>query len=88
MLVFRIVGGGHTIEVPWPQLQSFPDFGLVRTRKDFDESLARHAEKSGARLHERTNVAGPILDPATGRIVGVTARTSFFLAAMMPLSVA
>ncbi len=71
----RIVGGGHTIEVPWPELQSFPDFGLVRPRKDFDEAIARHAEKSGARLHERTNVTGPILDPATGRIVGVTART-------------
>jgi geranylgeranyl reductase family protein len=70
----RIVGGGHTIEVPWPELQSFPDFGLVRPRKDFDETLARHAEKSGARLHERTNVTGPILDPATGRIIGVTAK--------------
>ena len=29
---------------------------------DFDEILARHAVKAGARLHERTNVTGPVLD--------------------------
>jgi geranylgeranyl reductase family protein len=71
----RIVGGGHTIEVPWPDLASYPDFGLVRPRKDFDETLARHAEKAGARLHELTTVTGPVLDPATGRITGVTTRS-------------
>ena len=41
---------------------------------DFDDVLARQAVKAGARLHERTNVGGPVLDPRTGRIVGVTAR--------------
>ena len=34
-------------------LASFPTTALVRPRQDFDELLARHAEKSGARLHER-----------------------------------
>src|SRR5215510_6553611 len=37
----RIIGGGGRIEVPWPDLSSFPGFGLVRTRTDFDEILAR-----------------------------------------------
>jgi geranylgeranyl reductase family protein len=46
----------------------------VRTRKDLDEILARHAEKAGARLLERTAVTGPVLDERTGRVVGVTAR--------------
>ena len=70
----RIVGAGHRLELPWPELASFPPYGMVRTRMDFDELLVRHAEKSGARLMERTNVTGPALDERTGRVVGVTAR--------------
>jgi len=71
----RLVGGGHTLELPWPDLAGYPAYGLVRTREDFDELLARHAEKSGARLRERTAVTGPVLDERTGRVVGVTTRT-------------
>ena len=48
---------------------------MVRTRTDLDEILARHAEKAGARLIERTAVTGPVLDERTGRVVGVTAKT-------------
>ncbi|HET6626395.1 MAG TPA: geranylgeranyl reductase family protein [Nocardioidaceae bacterium] len=70
----RIVGGGHQIAVPWPDLTDYPPYGLVRTRMDFDEILARHAEKAGARLMERTAVTGPVLDEQTGRVVGVTAK--------------
>jgi geranylgeranyl reductase family protein len=69
----RIYGGGHRLELPWPELASFPDHGLVRPRLDFDELLVRHAQKAGARLQELTTVTGPVLD-ATGRVVGVTAR--------------
>jgi menaquinone-9 beta-reductase len=70
----RIVGAGHVLELPWPELASFPDFGLVRPRAELDELLARHAEKAGARLEERTSVTGPIVDDRSGRVVGVTAR--------------
>jgi menaquinone-9 beta-reductase len=70
----RIIGGGGRIELPWPEMSSYPGFGLVRHRLDFDEILARHAQKAGARLLEGTNVTGPILDDRTGSIVGVTAR--------------
>ena len=70
----RIVGGGHRLELNWPDLASFPPYGLVRTRQDFDEILARHAVKHGARLHESTNVTAPILDERTGAIIGVHAR--------------
>jgi menaquinone-9 beta-reductase len=72
----RIIGGGGRIELPWPDLSSYPGFGLVRSRLDFDETLARHAQKSGARLLEGMNVTGPVLDDRTGAIVGVTARGS------------
>jgi len=70
----RIVGGAVRLELPWPDLASFPPYGLVRTRKDFDAILARHAIKHGARLHESTNVTEPILDERTDDIVGVRAK--------------
>jgi menaquinone-9 beta-reductase len=70
----RIIGGGGRIELPWPDLSSYPGFGLVRTRLDFDEILARHAQKAGARLLEGVTVTAPLLDDRTSRITGVTAR--------------
>jgi geranylgeranyl reductase family protein len=69
----RIVGGGVRLELPWPELSSYPGYGLVRTRLDFDEILARTAQKAGARLLEGVTVTGPVLDD-DGRIVGVKAR--------------
>jgi menaquinone-9 beta-reductase len=71
----RIIGGGVRLELPWPELSSYPGYGLVRTRLDFDEILARTAQKAGARLLEGVTVTGPVLDDA-GRITGVTARPS------------
>ena len=71
----RIIGGGIRLELPWPDLASFPPYGLVRTRKDFDDILAKHAVKHGARLLESTNVTGPIVDERTGAIIGVRAKT-------------
>jgi geranylgeranyl reductase family protein len=70
----RIIGGGMRIELPWPDLASFPDYGLVRPRSDFDDLLVRQAVKAGALLRENTNVQAPVLDDRTGRITGVTAR--------------
>jgi geranylgeranyl reductase family protein len=70
----RIIGGGLRLHLPWPDLASYPDYGLVRTRMDFDHLLARHAAAAGVRLLERTSVTGPVLDDRTGRIVGVVAR--------------
>lgn len=69
----RIYGGGTRLELPWPELASHPDFGLVRTRYDFDQILADRAVKAGAHLHQNTNVTGPVVDERTGRITGVTA---------------
>lgn len=69
----RIIGGGMRLEIPWPELASYPAYGLVRTRTDFDDLLARQAVKAGAELHERTNVTGPVLDDRSGHITGVTA---------------
>jgi geranylgeranyl reductase family protein len=62
------------LELPWPDSASFPPYGLVRTRQDFDDILAKHAVKHGARLRESTNVTDPILDERTGAIIGVRAK--------------
>ena len=70
----RVVGGRVTVELPWPELASFPPYGAVRQRHDFDEILARHAEKAGARLHERNTVTEAIIDERTGRVAGVRGR--------------
>jgi geranylgeranyl reductase family protein len=72
----RIIAGGHRLEMRWPDLATFPDYGLTRTRRDFDEILARQAEKAGARILERTSVHGPVRDERSFRVVGVTARTT------------
>ncbi|MDQ1626792.1 MAG: menaquinone-9 beta-reductase [Actinomycetota bacterium] len=69
----RIIGGGMRLELPWPDLASYPAYGLVRPRSDFDDLLARQAVKAGVVLRENTNVQGPVLDDRTGRITGVTA---------------
>ena len=68
----RILGGGVRLELPWPELASYPDYGLVRPRQDLDHLLVRRAQAAGARLQERTTVTGPVVD-AAGRVVGVTA---------------
>ena len=70
----RVVGAGMRLELPWPDLASYPGYGLVRTRLDFDQRLAQRASKAGARLIEGVNVTGPVVDERTGRITGVTAR--------------
>lgn len=70
----RVVGGGVTLELDWPDLASFPPYGVVRTRQDFDEMLARTAQRAGARLAEQTTVIGAVTDERTGRVVGVAAK--------------
>jgi menaquinone-9 beta-reductase len=66
----RVIGGGMRLELPWPELSSYPGYGLVRARASLDETLARRAQATGAKLLESTTVTGPVLDD-DGRIVGV-----------------
>ncbi|ROO90307.1 geranylgeranyl reductase family protein [Actinocorallia herbida] len=67
----RIFGGGVKIELPWPELATFPDFGLVRPRMDLDALLAEHAVKAGATLMQGTTVTEPVIDERSDRVVGV-----------------
>jgi menaquinone-9 beta-reductase len=67
----RVIGAGKRLELLWPELSSYPGYGLVRHRHDLDEMLARRAEQAGARLLEGVTVTAPVLDDRTGRITGV-----------------
>ncbi|KDO09753.1 geranylgeranyl reductase family protein [Amycolatopsis mediterranei] len=69
----RILTGDLTLELDWPDLTSYPPYGVSRTRHDFDDLLAKLAVKAGARLYERTTVMSAITD-ASGRVVGVEAK--------------
>ncbi|ASR33987.1 drug:proton antiporter [Prauserella marina] len=71
----RILTGELTLELDWPDLTSYPPYGVARTRHDFDDVLAKAAVKSGARMLERTTVTGAITDERTGRVVGVTGKS-------------
>ncbi len=82
----RILGGKHRLELDWPELASFPSYGLVRPRLDFDEVLARTAQKSGAVLREATTVSGPLRDERTGRVVGVSLKGGSSLRAPLVLA--
>ena len=79
----RVIGGGLRLHLDWPELTSFPPYGLVRPRADLDALLARQAVKAGARLHEQTTVTEPILD-AAGRVVGVKGARAVEAAAGVP----
>jgi geranylgeranyl reductase family protein len=69
----RVIGGGMRLELDWPDLASYPNYGLTRTRMGFDEALVRRAQDMGAQLRTGTTVSGPLYDERTGRVVGVQA---------------
>jgi geranylgeranyl reductase family protein len=50
---------GFQLDLPWPKLQSFPGYGVVRTRFEFDDLLAQQAVKAGARFLQSTEAVSP-----------------------------
>jgi menaquinone-9 beta-reductase len=68
----RVHSRRASIDLPWPELSSWPGYGLVRTRFDFDALLIERAQKAGARLLERTEALAPIL--SGGWTTGATTR--------------
>ncbi|NKX53478.1 geranylgeranyl reductase family protein [Arthrobacter mobilis] len=68
----RLIAGGRSLELPWPELSDFPGYGLIRTRLGFDEALARHAAAAGATVLEHHSVASALRNDA-GRVTGVRA---------------
>ncbi|GAA1849723.1 geranylgeranyl reductase family protein [Myceligenerans crystallogenes] len=70
----RVHASGRSWELDWPDLASFPAYGMAHARKTLDHKLAQHAQASGAKLHTRTKVTGAVTDERTGRVAGVTAQ--------------
>jgi geranylgeranyl reductase family protein len=68
----RVHSRSATIELPWPELRSWPNYGLVRTRLDFDQLLVDRATKAGARLMEGTEAVEPTF--RDGWVTGGTVR--------------
>ena len=66
----RIVGAGVVLDLPWPELHSMPNYGLVRTRLDFDSLLLDKAREAGATVWEETTVGSALTD-STGVVTGV-----------------
>jgi geranylgeranyl reductase family protein len=70
----RVHARRTTIQLPWPDLTSFPPFGLVMPREGFDHLLAQRAVKAGARLLERTEAIEPLF--VDGYVRGATVRAT------------
>ncbi len=69
----NVVGGGHSIYLPWIEQKSSPDYGMARARMDFDHDLAQRAVSAGVRLYENHTVTGALQTPS-GRMRGVVAK--------------
>jgi geranylgeranyl reductase family protein len=65
----RVFGADRVMELDWPKLSNFPDYGLVRPRKHLDADIAARARAAGAEIRERTEVVAPVLED--GRLTGV-----------------
>ncbi|WP_067779133.1 geranylgeranyl reductase family protein [Actinomyces vulturis] len=66
----RVVGAGHTVELPWPEQSHLPGYGMARARTKLDKDLALYAQQAGARLMTGVTVTAPITS-AAGRVTGV-----------------
>jgi geranylgeranyl reductase family protein len=51
-----------TVELPWPELETYPSYGLVMPRDGFDDLLMQRAVKAGARFLEATDAVEPIIE--------------------------
>ncbi|MDY6055202.1 geranylgeranyl reductase family protein [Micrococcus sp.] len=69
----RLRAGRRTVDVPWPETSTWPDYALTRARRDFDALLVEHARRRGATVLERHAVTGVTRD-ASGRVDGLRAQ--------------
>ncbi|MDR1426911.1 MAG: FAD-dependent monooxygenase [Bifidobacteriaceae bacterium] len=69
----RVFGGGHRLELLWPDGGAYPSYGLTKPRAELDAALLAHARAAGARVVEGAQVTGPVTD-RSGRVTGLTVR--------------
>lgn len=69
----RVHAAGRTLELEFPKLNDFDDFGLVKPRKELDQIVLDNAEAAGAKVLYETQVKEPIFD--RGVLSGFKAKT-------------
>ena len=67
----RVHAAGRTLELPFPHLDGFGDYGLVQPRKDLDRLVLARAEVAGAKVLFGTEVKAPLF--TDGVCTGFTA---------------
>src|SRR5687768_3075566 len=58
----RVHAAGRTMELPWPKLDDWDNYGLVKPRKDLDEIVLNNAEAAGAKVLYETEAKEPLFD--------------------------
>jgi geranylgeranyl reductase family protein len=58
----RIHGAGRSMELPFPELQDWPSYGLIKPRKDLDSIVLSNAERAGAKVLFNTQAVEPIFE--------------------------
>ncbi len=56
----RAYGFGQSMELPWPEHPSFPNYGYTITRHDLDGIVNERAAKAGATVWQGTEAVEPI----------------------------
>jgi menaquinone-9 beta-reductase len=69
----RVHAAGRTLALPFPELDDFCDYGLVKPRKDLDQIVLDNAEAAGAKILYETEATTPLFDDE-GAVVGLVAR--------------
>src|SRR5436309_1346204 len=46
----RVHAAGRTLELPFPELDQWCNYGLVKPRKDLDKIVLENAERAGAKI--------------------------------------
>ena len=68
----RVHAAGRTLELDFPKLDAYQDYGLVKPRKDLDQIVLDNAEASGAKVLYETHVQAPIFEK--GVCTGIEAK--------------
>jgi geranylgeranyl reductase family protein len=68
----RVHAAGRTLELAFPELDEFCDYGLVKPRKDLDQIVLDNAEAAGAKVLYETQATKPVFDDQ-GAVTGLVA---------------
>lgn len=68
----RVRAAGRTLELEFPRLNDWCDYGLVKPRKDLDQIVLDNAESVGAKVLYGTQVLEPTFD--RGACTGIVAK--------------